>query len=71
MVTHEEDRFSELVTLAFSTEQEEAKTLWVPLKQQFDRAGSEAAKQYLAAQGQQLADRVKKLLDEVTGRING
>ncbi len=66
MTAHEEPRFSELVTRAFSAEQEEAQTLWVPLAQQFDRKGPEVAKEYLAAQRQQLADQVKKLLDQVT-----
>ena len=50
MAAHKEARFSELVTLAFSADQEEARTLWVPLAQQFDRDGPEAAKEYLAAQ---------------------
>ena len=71
MTTYEKDRFSEQVTSAFSTEQEEAKTLWVPLKQQFDKEGPEAAWEYLEAQRQQLADHVKKQLDHVKGRFDG
>lgn len=71
MATYEKDRFSEQVTSAFSTEQEEAKTLWVPLKQQFDKEGPEATREYLEAKRQQLADHVKKQLDHVKGRFDG
>lgn len=71
MATYEKDRFSEQVTSAFSTEQEEAKTLWVPLKQQFDEEGPEAAREYLEAQRQQLADHVKKQLDHIKERVDG
>ena len=71
MATYEKDRFSEQVTSAFSTEQEEAKTLWVPLKQQFNKEGPEAAREYLEAQRQQLADHVKKQLEHGKERFYG
>ena len=64
-------RFSELVSLAFSADQQEARTLWVPLAQQFDREGPKAAREYLAAQRQQLVGQVKKLLGQVEERIDG
>ena len=68
---YEEARFSDLVGLAFSADQQEARTLWVPLAQQFEREGPEAAREYLAAQRQQLAGQVKKLLGQVEERIDG
>ena len=71
VAAHKETRFRELVTLAFSADQEEARTLWVPLAQQFDREGPEAAKEYLAAQRQQLTDQVEKLLGHVEEQIDG
>ena len=71
MTTYEKDRFSEQVTSAFSTEQEEARTLWVPLKQQFDKEGPEAAREYLEAKRQYLAEQVKKRLDHVKERFEG
>ena len=71
MATDDEGRFSGSVALAISGEQEGARTLWVPLAQQFDREGPEAAKEYLAAQKQQLAEQVKKLLSQVVERIDG
>ena len=48
-----------------------ARTLWVPLRQQFEREGPDAAREYLLAQRQQLADQVEKLLDQVDERIDG
>ena len=71
MAADEKARFSELVTQAFSAEQEEVKTLWVPLAQQFDREGPDTAKEYLTARRQQLVDQVKKLLGQIEGRIDG
>ena len=68
---HEEARFSRLVSLAFSSDQQEARSLWVPLAQQFDREGPGAAREYLAAQRQQLADHVRRLVDQVKERIDG
>ena len=68
---HEDATFSELVRLTFSSDQDEARSLWVPLAQQFDREGPDAAHEYLAAQRQQLVDQVKKLLRQVEERIDG
>ena len=71
VAAYEEACFSRLVRLALSADQEEARALWVPLAQQFDREGPEGAKEYLAAQRQLLADQVKKLLGQVEERIDG
>ena len=71
MAADEKALFSELVTQAFSAEQEVAQTLWVPLARQFARTDSDGAKEYLVAERQQLVDRVKKLLDQVKERIDG
>ncbi len=70
MTEHESTSFAELVALAFTAEQEDAKTLWVPLAQQFDREGPEAAKEYLSSQRQLLATEVNKLLGQVKERID-
>lgn len=61
MAGREKARFSELVAQTFSTEQDNAKTLWVQLAHQFDSEGPESAKEHLAAERQQLVDRVKKI----------
>ena len=71
MATDRGHSFSKLVQLAFSTEQEGARTLWVPVAQEFDRNGPEAAREYLAAQRQHLVGQVKKLLDRVRERLDG
>ena len=52
MATDEETPFSELVTIGFSVAQEEARSLWVPLAEEFDRSGPDAVKEYLAAERQ-------------------
>ena len=70
MAASEETRFSDLVASAFSADQEGARTLWVPLGQQFDSDGPDAVKEYLEAQRQQLVGDVKKLLSQVKERIN-
>ena len=62
---------SEMVTLALSPEQEGARSLWVPLRHQLDRAGPEAAREYLVAQRRLLAAHVEKLLGRVDERIDG
>ena len=70
MAAYEDTRFSDQVALAFSADQEAARTLWVPLAQQFDRDGPDAAKEYLKAQRQQLAGHVKELLRRVEEQID-
>lgn len=63
--------FSELVRLGTSAQQDGARTLWVPLRNQFDRDGPDAAREYLLARRQQLVDQLEKQLDQVDGRIDG
>lgn len=62
--------FSQLVRLGTSAQQCGARTLWVPLRNQFDRDGPDAAREYLLAQRQRLVDQVEKQLGQVDGRIN-
>lgn len=63
--------FSELVRLSTSAQRDGARSLWVPLRNQFDRDGPDAAREYLLARRQQLVDQVEKQLDQVDGRIDG
>ena len=66
-----ETRFSDMVPTRLSSHQDEARTLWVPLAGEFDRAGPDAVHEYLAAAQQQLVERVQTLLAQVEGRIDG
>ena len=70
MSTDRESSFSELVRLSTSDRHEGARNLWVPLRQQFDREGPDAAREYLLAQRQQLVDQVEELLNQVGERID-
>lgn len=71
MAIEEEIPFSELVTMGFSAEQEEARSLWVPLAQEFNSLGPDAVREYVAAERQRLVERVHKLVAEVEERFNG
>ena len=62
-----EPKFSELVGEQLAS-QEEARTLWIPIAQEFDRDGPDAAKEYLDAARQRLEERVQNLLNEVEGK---
>ncbi len=65
MVEHpKEYSFSELVAQRLSPE---ARELWIPLADEFDRNGPEAAAIYLETEKQQLEDRVRDLLDQFGG----
>ncbi len=44
---------------------EEARALWTPMAQEFDRDGPDAAKKYLEAERQQLEEYVKSLLNSI------
>ena len=57
-------RFSDLVERQLAP-QEEARALWIPIAQEFDRDGPDAAREYLSAEGQQLEGRIKELLQQV------
>lgn len=63
--------FSDLVTARLSPDQEEARTLWFPLAQELNRTGPDAVNEYLDAAKQALEDRLKSLLDNVEGEIDG
>ena len=70
MAANEETRFSDLVASAISADQEGARTLWVPLGENFDSEGPDAVKEYLEAQRQHLVNHVKRLLKHVNEKIN-
>ena len=57
-------RFAELVEKQLDAEPRE---LWIPIAEEFDRDGPEAAKVYLDTEGQRLQDRVRNLLDQIEG----
>ena len=59
-------RFSEIVARRLASE-EEARALWVPMAQEFDRGGPDAAREYLSAKGQQLKGRIEERLQQVDG----
>ena len=61
-------QFSALVGKFLSSEGNYVQELWIPIAQEFDRAGPEAAKGYLEAERQQFEDRVENLLKDVSGR---
>ena len=69
MVSHEEAHFGDLVASALPADRHGARTLWIPLGQQFESDGPDAVKEYLEAQRQQLVGDVEKLLSHVTERI--
>lgn len=71
MSAGDEATFSELVRLSTSDDQDGARTLWVPLRNQFDREGPDAAREYLLAQRQRLVEQVEKQLHQLDGRIDG
>ena len=62
-----EPKFSELVGEQLAPE-EQARNLWIPIAQEFDRDGPDAAKEYLDAERQRLEERVQNLLDQVEGK---
>lgn len=51
--------------------QEDAESLWLSVAQEFLRDGPDAASEYLAGAKQGLLERVRRLLDDVEGRIDG
>ena len=63
--------FTGLVSRSFPPGKEDAETLWAPVAQEFMRGGPDAANEHLAAERQRLVERVRSLLGDVEGRING
>ena len=63
----EETRFSELVAERLMSE-EQARQLWIPIAEEFDRSGPDIAKEYLDAEHQRLEERVQNLLKQFEGR---
>ena len=60
-------RFSELVGERLTSE-EQARLLWIPIAEEFDRSGPDGAKAYLDAERQRLEERVQNLLNQFEGR---
>ena len=71
MATEAKDRlFTDSVKELLSG-QEDAESLWLSVAQEFMRDGPDAASEYLAGEKQGLVERVRRLLDDVEGRIDG
>jgi len=51
--------------------QEDAESLWLSVAQEFLRDGPDAASEYPAGVKQGLVERVRRLLDDVEGRVDG
>ena len=60
-------QFTKLVDRVLSSEDESVHELWRAIAEEFDRAGPDAAIDYLAAARQQLEQRVHNLLNEFEG----
>ena len=65
-MSEESIRFSELVEERLGSN-ENSYDLWKPIAQAFDKDGPDAAEEHLAAEAQQLSERVKNLLARVEG----
>ena len=65
MSDSQETRFSELVAKKLMGKGEGARTLWLPLAQEFDRGGSDDVKQYLDAQKQQLEGQIENSFSQI------
>ena len=63
----QDPKFSELVGEQLASE-EEARSLWMPVAQEFDRGGPDASKEYLDAERQRLEEHILNLLDQVEGK---
>ena len=63
--------FTESVRRRLSPGKEDAETLWASIAQEFMRGGPDAANEHLAAEKQGVVERVRRLLADVEGRING
>ena len=55
-------RFSEAVRAKLTAD--EARELWEPVAQEFDRAGPDAAREYLDAEMQRLREQAQRRFDE-------
>ena len=66
----EDGLFTDSVKELLSNE-DEAESLWLSVAQEFLRDGPDAASEYLAGEKQGLVERVRRLLDDVEGRIDG
>ena len=57
--------FTAAVGQSFSSNEDDARTLWLAVAQEYDRAGPEAAREHLATESQSFEERVKRLLSQV------
>ena len=60
-------RFSELVGKRLMSE-EQARQLWIPIAEEFDRSGPDVASELLDAGRQRLEERVQNLLNQFERR---
>lgn len=58
-------KFIALVGKRLESAGEEVCSLWIPIAEEFDRGGPDAAKTYLEAQQQSLQERIETLLSQV------
>ena len=63
--------FADSVSKALARGKDDAETLWASIAEEFAREGPEAAGEYLDAERQRLVERVRRLLRDVEGRIDG
>ena len=70
-MNHEGMSFTEAVRTSLSPDKDDAEALWASVAQEFTRGGPDAANEHLAAEKQGLVERVRRLLEDVEGRING
>lgn len=63
----ENTRFSELVKKRLMSE-EQARQLWMPIADEFDRSGPDVARELLDAERQRLEERVQNLLNQFERR---
>ena len=61
-------RFSESVSRRLVSENEDVRSLWTPIAQEFDRGGPDTAKSWLDAERQGLEERLENLLDQFEGQ---
>lgn len=63
----QDTQFSELVGKRLMSE-EQARQLWIPIAEEFDRSGPDVVKEYLDAEHQRLEERVQNLLNQFEER---
>lgn len=65
MTEEQTDQFSASVGKLFSSDDDDVRALWLSVAQEYDRAGPDAAREYLAAERQSLEEQVKSSLGQI------